>query len=133
MPPKNKTRKAKPGPKGFMPTNADKDLVTLAVAIGMTREEIAAAIEMPLRSLCRTFRHELKVGRSQRLLANAVRLDRAAEEGNVAAMKALQVMMSTETPEPAEDNHWDKIAADIAAGSDSPNLAHFNDFPEKVN
>jgi hypothetical protein len=125
--PKNKARKAKPGPRPHQPADAERDLITLAIAIGMTRDAIADAIGMPLRSLARTYAHELKVGRSQRLLANAARLDRAADQGNVAAMKALQVMMG-DRPGTEAVSKWDGFAERYHA--EQANLARKPDFQE---
>ena len=130
MPSSSSPRKRKPGPKSVSPSAADKRLVTMAVSIGMTRQEIADAVAMPLRSLARTFAHELAIGRSQRLPANAVRLDKAADQGNVAAMKALQVMMERgRHSEMDASDPWAAMAASFAESSDDEdNLARNPDF-----
>lgn len=119
--------RAKPGPKAVTPTNK-RDLVTMGIAIGLTRDEIAEAIGMPLRSLARTYAHELRVGRSQRRLANAVRLDKAAEQGNVAAMKALMILFDAK-PEPEAVSKWDGFADRYRAEMEAKaNLARNTDF-----
>jgi hypothetical protein len=85
---------------------------------------------MPLRSLARIYAHELKVGRSQRRLANAVRLDKAAEQGNVAAMKALMILFDAK-PEPEAVSKWDGFAERYHAEMEAKaNLARNTDFQE---
>jgi hypothetical protein len=119
----------RPGPKPFVPMTADRELVTLAVAIGMTIAEISDAVEVPKRTLCRAFVRELAVGRSKRVLANAARLDKAASEGNVAAMKALQIMMDRGGKlemAAAVDDPWAAVAEQIK--TDQANLARFQEF-----
>jgi AraC-like DNA-binding protein len=78
--------KTRTGPKPFVPTTRQRHEVELAVAVGMSLETIADALDVSRRTLGRAFARELAVGRSKRLLASAVRLDKLAEAGNVAAV-----------------------------------------------
>ena len=57
------------------PTKRQRHAVEVAVSIGLTVEQIAAAIEIPRHSIYSHFSDELAAGRAKRLLANAVRLD----------------------------------------------------------
>jgi hypothetical protein len=112
--------KLRPGPRPVTPTSADKKLVMLAVSAGMTRREIADSMGLPERTFYRAFAHELKVGRSKRMLANVVRLDAAAEAGNVAACKALIVMMTSadKSAETTGEDKWEALAREISEGND---------------
>ena len=94
------------------PTKRQRRQVEVAVSIGLTVEQIATAIEMSRRSVYSHFRDELASGRVKRLLANAMRLDKAADKGSVPAMKALHVMMGQ--PEVVDD-HWADVAESLAA------------------
>ena len=125
-------RKRKPGPKPAAPTAAQRRRVELAVAIGMTVDEVAAAIGMPRRSVYRHFAHEIAAGRAKRLLESARRLDAMAEAGNASAARYLHGLIadSGDTPEAADDE-WDQVAREITAdGRDGPavNLAQIRDF-----
>lgn len=56
-------------------------------------------------------------------------LDKAASEGNVAAMKALHVMMERGQQSETEDDPWAAVAASISESSDDEdNLAQNPDF-----
>jgi hypothetical protein len=124
-------RKRKPGPKPMRPTKQQRHQVEVGVAIGLTVDQIAAAVEIPRRTVYRLFSDELATGRAKRLLANAVRLDKAASEGNVAAMKALHVMMERgqQSETAGADDPWAVVAASISeSNDDADNLAQNPDF-----
>jgi pentatricopeptide repeat protein len=132
-PPKHKRpganrRRTKPGPKPVVPSADQRDLVTLGVAVGMTGDQIATAMEIPRRTFYRAFGHEIRTGRAKRLLLNASRLDEMAERGNVSAAKYLHDLMLARgvKPETADDNEWEAVADEIRESS--PNLAQNSDF-----
>ena len=78
----------------------------VAVSVGLTVEQIAAAVEMSRRSVYCHFKDELATGRAKRLLANAVRLDAMAEAGNVSAAKYLHSLMMDHPESEADDDQW---------------------------
>jgi hypothetical protein len=124
-------RRTKPGPKPVVPSADQRDLVTLGVAVGMTGDQIATAMEIPRRTFYRAFSHEIRTGRAKRLLLNASRLDKMAERGNCAAAKYLHELMLDRgsKPEAADADDWEAVADEIR--DNGPNLAQNSDF--KVN
>jgi pentatricopeptide repeat protein len=98
------------------PTKRQRHAVAVAVAIGLTVDQIATAIEMSRRSVYSHFRDELSTGRAKRLLANAVRLDAMAEAGNVSAAKYLHnLMMDHGAQSEADDDQWADVVGPISA------------------
>jgi AraC-like DNA-binding protein len=125
--------KSKPGPKPVVPTTRQRHHVELAVSIGMSLEDIADAMDLSRRTLCRTFAREVAVGRAKRLLASAVRLDAMADAGNVSAAKFLHGLMMNHgnNPETAQDDKWAAVASRIEADLDceeNPNLPKKGEF-----
>jgi hypothetical protein len=92
--------RTRPGPKPRIPTAKQRRRIMRGIAIGLTLDQLAADIGMPLGSMRRTFDTEIRLGRVRSILENLDRLHRAADRGNVSAMKALARMMRVE---PAED------------------------------
>jgi hypothetical protein len=92
--------KTRPGPKPRVPTAKQRRRIMRGIAIGLTLDQLAADIGMPLGSMRRTFDTEIRLGRVRSILENLERLHKAADRGNVSAMKALARMMRIE---PAED------------------------------
>jgi hypothetical protein len=80
---------SKRGRKAFVPTVKQRDLVMLLTAGGLTEPAIAAVIGCCERTLRNCFKVELAVGRGVKRAQNLVRLEAAAKQGNVSAMKAL--------------------------------------------
>jgi hypothetical protein len=120
------TAKRQPGPKAVVPTTRQRHAVELAVSVGMSFEMIADAMDISRRTLCRTFAHELAVGRSKKLLENIVRLDAAAAAKNTAAIKAMIALINRdEKPEPIAEDKWasvaERIAADLDRHDENPN------------
>jgi hypothetical protein len=107
--------RTKPGPKPMVPTGAQRRRIMRGIAIGLTLDQLAADIGMPLGSMRRTFDAEIRLGRVRSILENLERLHAAADDGNVSAMKALARMMQTPASE-ANDDAW----ADVV---DGPNLS----------
>jgi hypothetical protein len=107
--------RTKPGPKPMVPTAAQRRRIMRGIAIGLTLDQLAADIGMPLGSMGRTFDAEIRLGRVRSILENLERLHAAADDGNVSAMKALARMMQTPASE-ANDDAW----ADVV---DGPNLS----------
>ena len=100
------------------PTKRQRHQVEMGVSIGMTMDQIAIAIAIPRHTIYRHFRNELATGRAKCLLMNAVRLDKAADAGNVAAMKALHAMMERgQQSDPAHDP-WADGSASFSESSD---------------
>ena len=127
------TRKRKPGPKPVEPTTRQRHQVELAVAIGMSLEQIADCFELSRRTLCRVFVRELAVGQSKKLLENIVRLDQAAQDGNTAAIKAMIALIDRdERPEAVETSHWDTVAAEIEADLDDDAVEMCEGRDEKI-
>ena len=114
--PRRNLASSRAGRKPMRPTKRQRRQVEVAVSIGLTVDQIATAVEMSRRSVYSHFRDERATGRVKRLLANAMRLDKAADEGSVVAMKALHVMIErgqqqeTDTSDP-----WADVAESISA------------------
>jgi transcriptional regulator GlxA family with amidase domain len=87
--PQRKPAQSRAGRKPMRPTKRQRHAVEVGVSIGLTVDQIAAAIAMSRRTVYCHFRDELASGRAKRLLANAVRLDAMAAAGNVSAAKYL--------------------------------------------
>src|SRR5512139_770960 len=118
--------KRKPGPKPVAPTTNQRGLVELAIAIGMTVDQISAVTDMARRTLYRAFKREFATGRARRMLASAARLDAMANAGNVAAAKYLHSLMleGARKDEAAEtEDDWSDVV-----GVPIPNLAQKTDF-----
>jgi hypothetical protein len=103
-----------------------RSLVELAVAVGMTVDQISAAIDMPRRTLYRVYRGELASGRAKQLLTSAARLDAMASAGNVAAAKYLHSLM-LEGAKKEEDAEAEDDWSDVV-GEQKPILARISDF-----
>jgi hypothetical protein len=106
----------KVGRPAHKPTATQRRRIMRGIAIGLTLEQLAAYLDMPLGSMRRTFADEIKTARTRLILDNLDRLYEAADTGNVSAMKALATMMqSPAKPQEAEedDGHWAQVADDI--------------------
>lgn len=126
-----KRLRKRPGPHPFLPTSADRHRVQLAVATGMKLPEIASALEISRSSLSKLFATDIANGRAKRRLDNVCRLDKAAANGNVAAMRTLATMMATPaTVETVEPNRWADLAAEYGHDitDDLDNSGRFPDF-----
>ena len=77
--PKHKPASSPPGPKPMRPTKRQRHAVEVAVAIGMSVEQIVTAIEIRAMRFTAISSDELEAGRAKRMLANAIRLDQVAE------------------------------------------------------
>lgn len=79
----------KRGPQPFTPSKTQRKLVKLLVAGGIPEPVIAHKIGVCQNTLRRHFPDELVFGRGLKLAENIERLDKAADGGNVTAMKHL--------------------------------------------
>lgn len=111
------TAKRKPGPKPMRPTKQQRHAVEVAVSIGLSVDQIGAAIAMSRRSVYCHFSDELATGRAKRLLANALRLDAMAAAGNCSAAKYLHNLMMDHDPESeaADEDLWEDVVGSISA------------------
>ena len=112
--PKHNPASSRPGPKPMRPTKRQRHAVEVAVSMGMTVEQIVAAMEIRRHAIYSYFSDELKTGRAKRLLANALRLDQAASEGSVPAMKYLHSLMMDHGPSKTDDDQWADVAESIS-------------------
>ena len=114
--PKRNPAKSRAGRKPMRPTKRQRHAVEVAVSIGLTVDQIAAAIAMSRRTVYSHFHDELATGRAKRLLANALRLDVMAEAGNVSAAKFLHTLMMNQGLESeAADDQWTDVTESISA------------------
>jgi hypothetical protein len=67
-----KPRKTKPGPVAYAPTSAERDRVEVAIAMGMTIDEISDEMEMPRSSFCRPAEVEDKWEKIAREIVDSV-------------------------------------------------------------
>ncbi len=114
----------KPGPKPIVPTSAQRRRIMRGIAIGLTLEQLATDIDLPLGTMRRVFAGEIKTARTRLILDNLDRLHEAADNGNVSAMRTLATMMQPATEPEEEDTQWDDVVADYQA----PNLSRNPDF-----
>jgi predicted transcriptional regulator len=84
----NAARKRR-GPPPFKPTLKQRKDVTLYAAGGMSEPGIAAELGICQNTLRKHFSEELDAGHERELAANLRRLRKAADKGNVTAMKHL--------------------------------------------
>ena len=61
------------------------------------------------------FKGEISSGRAKRMLANAVRLDQAADKGSVPAMKYLHSLMMAHGAQAETDDDWADVVGPISA------------------
>ena len=80
----------------------------------MTVEQIVAAMEIRRHAIYSYFSDELKAGRAKRMLANAVRLDQAADEGSVPAMKYLHTLMLERGQPETDEDQWADVVESIS-------------------
>jgi hypothetical protein len=110
------------------PTATQRRRLARGIAIGLTLEQLAVAIDMPLGTMKRVLADDIKKARIRLILDNLDRLHDAADAGNVAAMKQLATMMqeAAKQQHPAEgDDRW----ADLVDGVLSQN----GDFQKCLN
>jgi hypothetical protein len=107
----------KPGPPAYKPTATQRLRAMRGIAIGLTLEQLAADLDMPLGTMRRVFASEIKMARTRLILDNLDRLHEAADGGNVSAMKALAQMMRPRKID-LEDTEDDDAWADVV-----PNLS----------
>jgi hypothetical protein len=92
----------KRGRKLFSPTKAQRNKVMLLVAAGFGEPSIADVIGICQNTLRKHFPEELRSGRDRKLAENLVRLDKAAQEGNVTAQKYLDGKLGAQIPSKQE-------------------------------
>jgi hypothetical protein len=102
---------AKLGRPAYKPTATQRRRVMRGVAIGLTLEDLATDLGMAYGTMRRVFANEIKTARVRSMLDNAERLDKAARNGNVGAMKALLQMSQRYRPDP-DDDVWEDAAGD---------------------
>jgi len=85
--------RSKPGSKPMKPTKTQRNDVMLYMACGLSEEGIAAVIGITRPTLRQHFAWELANGRAVKKAENYKRLQKAAEEGNVTAMKFLALQL----------------------------------------
>jgi predicted transcriptional regulator len=87
--PKRLSAGKKRGPAPLNPTKKQRDDVALYAAAGLSEPGIAAEIGVCQNTLRKHFAAELQAGREREIAANLRRLRKAADHGNVTAMKHL--------------------------------------------
>lgn len=108
----------KPGPRPYKPTATQRRRVMRGIAVGLTLEELATDLGMSERTVRRAFANEIKIARTRVRLDTVDLLQKAANGGNVSAMKTLLEMTDRWRPELDEDEEDDDAWADTG-----PNLA----------
>jgi hypothetical protein len=90
------------------------------ISVGLTLEQLALDLAMPVGSMRRTFDAEIKTARVRLILDNLDRLHEAADRGAVSAMRELARMMQPAVKAEAteEDDDW----ADVTDGILSRNV-----------
>jgi hypothetical protein len=91
------------------------------VAMGLTLEELATDLGIPYGTMRRVFANEIKTARVRVRLDTVDLLSKAANSGNVSAMKALLQMTDRWRPD-LDDDEDDDAWADVV-GDNVPNLS----------
>ena len=112
---------SKPGPRPFKPTRIQRRRVMHGVAIGLTLEELATDLGMAYGTMRRVFANEIKMARTRVRLDTVDLLSKAANSGNVSAMKALLQMTDRWRPD-LDDDEDDDTWADVV-GDNGLNLS----------
>jgi hypothetical protein len=123
---RNEKMRSKPGPKPVTPTTAQRRRIMRGIAIGLTLEQLATDIDLPVRTMRRVFASEIRTARVRAILDNLDRLHEAADNGNVSAMRTLASMMQ-QTARPEDNEEEGDDWADVI-GNGSGNLARNRDF-----
>ena len=118
--------RSKPGPKPVTPTTAQRRRIMRGIAIGLTLEQLATDIDLPVRTMRRVFASEIRTARVRAILDNLDRLHEAADNGNVSAMRTLASMMQ-QTAQPDDNEEEGDDWADVI-GNGSGNLSRNRDF-----
>lgn len=82
----------KRGRPAYSPSKQTREQVEMFLACGMSRDQIAAALEISLPTLDKTFAVELENGRARARARILSWLGKAARAGNVTAQKKLEEM-----------------------------------------
>jgi len=85
-------RPSKGGRRPFKPTAAQRDRVALLAAGGIPQPAIAAVLGCCESTLRDCFKAELDTGRGVKRAENLERLEAAAKEGSIGAMKTLEAI-----------------------------------------
>jgi hypothetical protein len=89
----------KRGPQGFVPTKAQREKVKLYLAGSISEPVVAHRLGISQNTLRKHFAEELEFGRDLKRADNLDRLERAANKGNVSAMKHLDAKFATSAAE----------------------------------
>ncbi|MGB2648846.1 MAG: hypothetical protein WBC86_14775, partial [Pseudolabrys sp.] len=87
-------------------TATQRRRIMIGVTVGLKLDQLALDIGMAESTMCKVFASEIKTARTRLILDNLERLHKAAERGNVSAIRALAKMMhpKIEDVEDADDN-----------------------------
>ena len=112
----------KPGPTPYRPNATQKRRLVHGIAMGLTLEDLAADLGMAYGTMRRVFASEIRTARVRVRLDTVGLLQKAANGGNVSAMKTLLEMTDRWRPDLDEDEE------DDAAWEDTPNLGRNPEF-----
>jgi hypothetical protein len=121
---RNEMPNRKRGRPAFKPTATQRRRIMHGVSVGLTLDQLALDLEMAGSTMRRVFAKEIKTARVRLVLDNLDRLHRAADKGNVSAMRELARMMM-EPVQPAaeaEDDQWADVVGDRAFLSRNPEI-----------
>jgi hypothetical protein len=88
----------KRGRPAFKPTANLRRRLIRGIAVGLKLDELALDLDMAESTMRRVFAKEIKTARVRLVLDNLERLHRAADKGNVSAMRELVRMMAEPNP-----------------------------------
>jgi hypothetical protein len=107
----------------FNPTATQRRRLVRGLSVGLTLEQLALDIDVPMGTMRRAFATEIKTGRVKTILDNLDRLHKAADNGNVSAMRALARMMMQPVQSTAEDeDQWADVVGDQSFLSRNPEI-----------
>ena len=106
----------KRGRPAYSPSKQTREQVEMFLACGMSRDQIAAALEISLPTLDKTFAVELENGRARARARILSWLGKAARAGNVTAQKKLEEMSRLVDAAAAIENAADAPARSAPVG-----------------
>jgi AraC-like DNA-binding protein len=113
------------------PTAAQRRRVMRGIAVGLTLEQLADDLDVSIRTLRRAFASEIKTARVRVRLDTVDLLHKAANGGNVSAMKTLLEMADRWRPDLDEDeeddNAWEDVGPNLARIHENGKTAGFED------
>jgi hypothetical protein len=118
-------RTHKGGRPAFKPTEKQRQRIACGVACGLTLEQLALDVDVPVTTMRRAFANEIKTGRVKVILDNLDVLAKASRRGNISAARTLLKMTMIARPDELEaDDPWADVASNAPVVLDRNSELH---------